>query len=802
MMRSACHVAFWLSAALLALPVARSAAGDRCLSGASAVQDRAAIDAVRADVAANCDCPGALSHRSYVACARSVITAATDASSLRPECERAVLRFERRSTCGFVAQVDPTKHRAPCLVRSREQSARLRCRITRLDRCVSKSRITRVPCTLPRWPYTHCIDAADSNGDLLIAAPLDEGRCALSQKIFDIPSAAQPAETPGTPGVVVTNPKLLTQFGGADFNLNNARYTRWRFAGIARQPDGIFIAVAGFGGGANNFKILAENLLPRMLEDHGLVFEVWGFHRRTNQLEDTAGVAIATELVEPLVALDWYFGADLGLSLHPALVAGPNRRAVFYNDSGDIPFLANFTSHVFSQDIDAVVEVARSVARNSNVFLGGHSAGTGFTARYAATDFNPTGVGAPEPGHGKLRGLLLLEGGGGFANTPLSDDALDRVIAKFDGGLFGAVRDGAPRCVDGTTPCSVADEATDCAGQTPPKCTPPATAYRSALPGVGPAILATSEVVALQGITDPDGGQIILQVDQGAPGNSAVEKVPDLALLGLLQPSTVYGLLGAFLDDEGLAVALSPAVATTVGAPGPIVNGLATWLDITEGPLPPEVLPNNGPPPTTLPAGNWGQEVEVVRLDRMTTTFLASGANAADWYFASAGLGVTSAPGVCDLDSGVCTAGNVGAACANDGQCTQSISLDSSSLSLDPPAGRGRRDIVNLTQAGTIDIPVLCLGGSDGLTRSTASYLAFGQSLGICTAPSCDGSTPRVVDANLPNPAFPTFGGIEGGFEVYIQEGLAHADMSAAEDNADTMLMYQQLSDFFARNVQ
>jgi hypothetical protein len=64
-----------------------------------------------------------------------------------------------------------------------------------------------------------------------------------------------------------------------------------------------------------------------------------------------------------------YFGDDLGLTLSPMLAAGPNRRAHIYNTSSDIPFLANWTTGVFSSDIDAVVEAARSVARNQNVFL-------------------------------------------------------------------------------------------------------------------------------------------------------------------------------------------------------------------------------------------------------------------------------------------------------------------------------------------------------------------------------------------------------------------------------------------------
>ena len=64
-----------------------------------------------------------------------------------------------------------------------------------------------------------------------------------------------------------------------------------------------------------------------------------------------------------------------------------------------------------------VVEEALATAVNGNVFLGGHSAGTGYTAaRYAATDFNLSG-GEPVPGFRKLRGLILLEGPGGSSNA-------------------------------------------------------------------------------------------------------------------------------------------------------------------------------------------------------------------------------------------------------------------------------------------------------------------------------------------------------------------------------------------------
>ena len=69
----------------------------------------------------------------------------------------------------------------------------------------------------------------------------------LEQETIDLPSAAQPAYTPGSAGVVVDNPKLITQFGGADFSLNNARFTRYFLSDQAdAQPDVILVLVPGF----------------------------------------------------------------------------------------------------------------------------------------------------------------------------------------------------------------------------------------------------------------------------------------------------------------------------------------------------------------------------------------------------------------------------------------------------------------------------------------------------------------------------------------------------------------------------
>ena len=179
-------------------------------------------------------------------------------------------------------------------------------------------------------------------------------------------------------------------------------------------------------------------------------------------------------------------------------------------------------------------------------------------------------------------------------------------------------------------------------------------------------------------------------------------------------------------------------------------------------------VPDNGLPPTTLPGFVWGKEVESVDIRRMSETLFAGGTNFTDWYYPSSGLSTTSGL----------------------------PSLDSSALSV----GRNRRDIENLTQAANIDIPVISFGGSNGLTPVPGSFVAFGQSLAVCAALSCDG-TARVPDPNAPNPAFPTLGGVAGGFEAHINEGYAHVDVVAAEDTATNQVI-APLADFIERNLQ
>ncbi len=596
-----------------------------------------------------------------------------------------------------------------------------------------------------------------------------------------VPSAAAPAHGPdGSPAnAVPPGSTLAIQFGSTVFDLNRTAYTRY-FTPGAGDPDTVLILVPGFAGGAGDFRLLAENLLARAVAAGQIRLEVWAYDRRSNLVEDTAGAEIAEDDLDAGLALDWFFGGSIGIPLDPRL----SRRAVFHSGV-DLAFFANFTPQMFARDIDTVVAAAHALPSAPAVFLGGHSLGTLFTGRYAATDFDQ-GPGV-DPGYAKVKGLVLLEGGGGATPpTPPTSDDLDTVIAKADGGLYHAVQTHDSRCVDGT-PCTTD---ADCSSVTLPagavtnKCVATVEAYTGSNPmGVAfidPQIQAAGHIAGIQGVLDPD-GPVVIQENFGS--GSAVANVSGLGILTSLPPSSTEAGIGFFLDDDFSPIAAFRASIgySNDGPNTPFIGGLILpqaafgdpyrlWINIDE-PQPSQAIPNNGFPTSNL-AKVWGQEKEVTNLDRFLPSLFAGDTDFGDWYFPSSGLSVTS-----ELDGSATFGG-----------------LDSTPLSV----GRNRPDIENLTQVAAVNVPVIAFGGTNGLTPTAASYKAFATSIGTCTAPSCNGSTPRLV---TDDPITPTFGGIPGGFEVYMQEGYAHIDVVTAEDNPSHNNVLGPLLAFLTRNT-
>jgi cysteine-rich repeat protein len=591
-----------------------------------------------------------------------------------------------------------------------------------------------------------------------------------------IPSPATPAHTPDGTMLNAVDPgsSVAVQFGTTTPDLNNAAYVRYRAFG-AGDPEAVLVLVPGFAGGAHSLKIVAETMVTKAAAEGGPVLEVWAFDRRTDQLEDDFGGILAETTDDPRLALDWYFGAELGLTLDPQLP----RRAVFHDDA-DVAFIANFTYNVFIHDIDAVIDAAAALPGSPAVFLGGHSLGTLFSARYAATDLD---AGAPVvAGHDKVAGLVLFEGGGDSLPTgPPSSDALDTVIAKADGGLYHAIRSGAASCWDGT-PCPGGHA--DCAsrplavGAVTNKCVPPVDAFAGGV--ISPEIHAVGDAVTLQARRHPDSWSIA-QLDFGS--GTAIENVPGLSLLDALPSSSAEASVGFFLDDDfSPEVSFQASMGFSSNGPNTDLGsfylaGVAPndpfryWSDI-DMPMPAAALIDHGVPTDAFDLN--GIEKEVSPLGNVLTMVRTGDRNIGDWYFPSAGLGVTA-----ELLVGV--GGFTGG-------------LDSSELSV----GRGRPDIENLTEGANIDIPIICFGGSNGISPTPGAFLPFAESIATCTSPSCDGSTARIVASD---PITPVYGGVAGGFEAYISEGYAHIDVVSAEDDPVHNDVYAPLLAFLDRNT-
>ena len=166
-----------LAGMVLAASTGAHAASTTCLGDAPvALGDPAAIRVVRTAIEAFCPCDtydgsAGFERRAYKRCAKGVIKALVNAGTMRPECSTKAKRFTFKSTCGY-----PRSRNATVCTHEALATGAVTCSIempgTQCHDAAGVDDATR--CTA----HTHCIDAADTNGDLRIAAPGDTGRCA------------------------------------------------------------------------------------------------------------------------------------------------------------------------------------------------------------------------------------------------------------------------------------------------------------------------------------------------------------------------------------------------------------------------------------------------------------------------------------------------------------------------------------------------------------------------------------------------------------------------------------------------
>jgi len=547
---------------------------------------------------------------------------------------------------------------------------------------------------------------------------------------------------PHTPGSglpeehVVPADSKLRQLLGDTIDLNRIDYVRTALVAPGAPPDVVLILVPGFLGGAGTFDPIARDLVR---EFNGRL-EVWAVDRRPQQLEDRRGALHARAAAEAAGAdlvvvraavaegVRFYFPtATIDLDPVDGANDGPFPLPDAKPGDGDSGFLRlrqddvrGFQAHwgvdTLARDWRELVLAARAlVGEEGLVLFGGHSMGTTWTGVFAAYDFDP-GPGV-EAGHELVDGLVLLEGGGTGPPSALAPD-----LATYQATIASLETPGGPEV------------------------------FLSSLFGFVDAtnIGAAGELNGVAGTFEPDGDSLL----QTTP---VFGGIPVSILLGA--PMTNRSIVGFFLDDDfSTNAAFSASIGFSANGsnlfnpiPGLVPGSFylapdegvtRTWINYDSprfdpsdsdplvcqplGPLAPPPEPStfggtgcaiidNGPKPAPGLTGQWGVEREVSDVAVLLRTLYETG-NASEWYFTSGRVNL-------DLAFG----------------------RDSSAL--------GAPELLNVTEHANVDVPVLGIGGSNGLATTEASFAGY------------MGST------------------ASSDTQVAILEGYAHLDVLTAEDN-------------------
>jgi hypothetical protein len=181
--------------------------------------------------------------------------------------------------------------------------------------------------------------------------------------------------------------------------LNHTTVVRYRQDVEPPAPvTAVILAMPGFIAGAAAFDQLGRAAVQRGIAA-GAPVEVWAVDRRSNQLEDLTGMAVARDAGNPELATAYYFQG--------ALAAGRTFGAFLPQSAAGYESEWGLAAHI--DDLEAVLAVIPGDHRG-HVFLLGHSLGGSFAEAYGAWRFADGGRGADH-----VAGLILIDGALGSA---------------------------------------------------------------------------------------------------------------------------------------------------------------------------------------------------------------------------------------------------------------------------------------------------------------------------------------------------------------------------------------------------
>jgi hypothetical protein len=575
----------------------------------------------------------------------------------------------------------------------------------------------------------------------------------VTQSYVTVPGFAEP-HTPGSGVAGAEMPASLAvqRVLGASPDLNRVTYVRTFLPKPSGAPPrAVVILVPGFISGAAAFNPLARQLVQRFNGN----LEVWVIDRRPNQVEDRRGTQYGLAQMqaanEPgfVDALQFYFpdedpaigttpfpggSGDIdvdgdGIFDPPFALPDALGGATPFQQIGqdDLRFAAHWGIDTYARDWKVLVDLARGVVGPTGLVLfGGHSAGTGFSGIFAAYDFD-AGPGV-DPAHAHIDGLLLLEGGG----PGVGSSTINGLTQNGNALPTAPARPTTTAGYDALVAQIAATGGID--------------VFLGSFAGATLSALGAGAEIGGIDATFRPGLAAYLQRTR------LVKSLPLSFILGA--PMTTETLIGLFVDDDHSPVAaltgsfgfsdngpnqLFPFSALLPGASNSYLaqaapgGALRSWKNFDDPSLP--TCPPNDPldvgeigtgcaisdrgprPNPTDPPARWGLTAEPSDMDEFVRDQHAI-SNFLEWYYLSGRITL-------DLSYG----------------------RDASPL--------GDESRLAVTQNATMDKPVLCVGGSNGLAPTEASFQGY---LASIATPAADK-------------------------EIFVAEGYAHLDVLTASNN-------------------
>jgi hypothetical protein len=258
-----------------------------------------------------------------------------------------------------------------------------------------------------------------------------------------------PLATPAGPfpdvrkSVVTIDAPLPASGGPVPAACQQLRYLRYRRDGGPADPqraDAVLVIMPGTLAGGGSLQMNALQVVQNAA-DRGRNVEYWALDRRSNCLEDRAGLDAGLAAGDPKVSIDYYYrGREVD-----------GRRFAGFIPSRRLRFLADFDLRQTLEDYRSVIVDGLPDAqfRRTRAFCGGHSLGGTLTGMLMAWDF------AGRPGYELCAGTIALDASVAFdgvsavAKRPFVRDVLKPVRSLTATAVRSTITSGVvPRTVD------------------------------------------------------------------------------------------------------------------------------------------------------------------------------------------------------------------------------------------------------------------------------------------------------------------------------------------------------------------